>query len=100
MAQRKCDVEPEWSWLWGIPMIDPDGDATGGDGGIGGNGGFGGPGAGDPNDPNNVGYGDAGAGGAGGAGGAAGADGLIGGGMVSITPSYGGANYYESGCKI
>ncbi len=80
---------------------DPDGDATGGDGGIGGNGGAGGPaGAADPNDPNTVGPGSPGAGGAGGAGGAAGAGGLPGMVMASFTPSYGGANYYETGCIV
>ncbi len=88
------------------------GNASGGNGGDGGGGGAGGPppvlipdgvdGAPDGEEPNapNQGPGDGGAGGAGGAGGDDGAGGL--GGLISVssTTNYGGANYYEFGCKV
>ncbi|MHC4595332.1 MAG: S8 family serine peptidase, partial [Planctomycetota bacterium] len=87
------------------------GDASGGDGGDGGSGGAGGPppvfipdeddGAADDEEPNapNQGPGDGGAGGEGGDGGDGGGGGLGGFISVSFTSGYGGANYYEFGCK-
>ncbi len=92
---------------------DGEGDGAAGDGGIGGDGGSGGPpqiiipdeeddpqDEDDPNNAPNIGPGDGGVGGEGGDGGAAGADGLNGFTMISFTPSYGGANYYENDCKV
>jgi len=89
---------------------DGEGDAVGGTGGTGGDGGSGGPPviidpnddtAADPNDPNgaNVGPGTGGPGGAGGADGEDGEDGAGGLLITSYTMTFGGANYYDFGCK-